>query len=208
MRILVAADGECSLTRETFKARIGSIDKIIVADGALRHIDSLALVPDYIVGDLDSVDNKLLTKYKSAHIEKYPSDKDKTDLEIAVEKALSFSPSELIFIGMFGGRIDHQFGNVLLLTKISVVKISIEDNKISGFILNNKNSIILNHSKNFSLIPLSKEVAGVTVTGARWNLKNKILTLGSPTALCNEFIDNEVKIKIESGSLLVIQNLF
>lgn len=205
MRVLVAADGECSLTKELLNTRVGKIDRVVVADGALRHIDALGLTPDYIVGDLDSVDKDLLNKYKSSKIEKYPRDKDKTDLEIALIKALTLSPTELVFIGMFGGRIDHQFGNVLLLTTLKVDKIQIEDFDTTSFILNDSNAISLSRSTGFSLIPLTSEVTGVTIQGAKWRLEDHKLLLGSPTALCNEFLNDTAQISIESGSLLVVQ---
>ncbi len=205
MRVLVAADGECSLTKELLNTRVGNIDKVVVADGALRHIDALGLTPDYIIGDLDSVDKDLLKKYQSSKIEKYPRDKDKTDLEIALEKALAFSPTELVFIGMFGGRIDHQFGNILLLTTLKIKKIMIEDFDTTSYVLNDKNVISLCKSAGFSLIPLTSEVTGVTILGAKWNLRDHRLSLGSPTALCNEFINDTTQISIESGSLLVVQ---
>lgn len=207
MRILIAADGESSISKEALTLRIGTPDKVVVADGALRHADTLDLNPDYIVGDLDSVDRSLLSRYQNAKIEQYPRDKDKTDLEIAVLRALTLNPIEIIFIGMLGGRIDHQFGNILLLTTIKNVKLRIEDRDISGFVLNDKSKIAIKRSKGFSLIPLTGDVTGVGVSGARWNLSSQTLTLGSPTALCNEFIENEVTVSIESGSLLVLQRL-
>lgn len=207
MRVLVAADGESSISRDELALRTKLPEKVVVADGALRHVTSLELIPDYIVGDLDSVDESLLSKYESAIIERYPRDKDKTDLEIALERALSLKPSEIIFIGMFGGRVDHQFGNILLLTTIKNVKLRIEDRDISGFVLNDKSKIEIKRSLGFSLIPLTSKVTGVCVSGAKWNLFNHTLTLGAPTALCNEFIEDEVTVSIESGALLVIQRL-
>lgn len=204
MKILVAADGECSLIKHELYDRIGTPDKVIVADGALRHIDALGLTPNYIVGDLDSVDKDLLEKYQSAKIEKYPRDKDKTDLEIALEKALTFSPTELIFIGMFGGRIDHQFGNILLLTKLTNQLVKVEDSNFSCFLLNGHHKITLQDGNGFSLIPLTEKVTGVSVKRARWELDNSTLSLGAPTALCNEFLDDEVEISTSSGSLLIV----
>lgn len=207
MRVLVAADGESSLSRDDFLARIGIPDKVVVADGALRHIARLGLTPDFIVGDLDSVTPELLNFYKDIQVERYPRDKDKTDLEIAVERALSLKPTEIVFIGMFGGRVDHQFGNILLLTTITGVKLRIEDSCIKGFVLNGEGAITLQKSKGFSLIPLTREVHGVTISGAKWDLDNHMLTLGSPTALCNEFVDSKAKISTSSGSLLILQQL-
>lgn len=207
MRVLIAADGESSISKEALTLRIGTPDRVVVADGALRHADTLDLNPDYIVGDLDSVDQSLLSRYQNSKIEQHPRDKDKTDLEIAVLRALSLNPSEIIFIGMFGGRIDHQFGNILLLTTIKNVKLRIEDRDISGFVLNDQSKIEIKRSHGFSLIPLTSKVTGVGVTGAKWNLSGQTLTLGSPTALCNEFIEHEVTVSIESGSLLVLQRL-
>ena len=206
MKVLVAADGECSLTKELLEERVGKFDKIIVADGALRHIHALGLTPDYIVGDLDSVDRSLLAGYKNAIIEEYPKDKDKTDLQIAAEKALSFLPSNLVFIGIFGGRVDHQLGNLFLLSTFQVDNIRVEDKNFSCFVMNHTKKLQLSSGSGFSLIPLTQYVHGVTITGAKWNLSDRTLSIGAPTAICNEFLDGHIEISLKEGSLLVICN--
>ena len=43
----------------------GSYDYIICSDGGANHAYSMNIVPDYIIGDLDSVNENIIEYYKS-----------------------------------------------------------------------------------------------------------------------------------------------
>lgn len=43
----------------------GSYDYIICSDGGANHAYSMNIVPDYIIGDLDSVNGNIIEYYKS-----------------------------------------------------------------------------------------------------------------------------------------------
>ena len=65
-------------------------DYIICADGGLEKASNYGIVPDIIIGDFDSVDANVLKQYENrVLIEKFPSEKDFTDMELAVEFAVS-----------------------------------------------------------------------------------------------------------------------
>src|SRR4051794_14608128 len=62
-------------------------DVVVAADSGLAHVFALGLTPDVVVGDLDSVTPTDLDRARDlgARIEQYPSDKDATDLELALD---------------------------------------------------------------------------------------------------------------------------
>ena len=62
----------------------------VCADGGLRHAVGLGVMPDVILGDFDSADEELLAEYRGAGIplDKHPADKDYTDTELAVRRAV------------------------------------------------------------------------------------------------------------------------
>ncbi|HLV32057.1 MAG TPA: thiamine diphosphokinase [Chitinispirillaceae bacterium] len=90
---------------------------VIAADGGVSNCLSLGIKPDLIVGDMDSIDSTsdLLTN----GIERitYPTKKDKTDTECAVDIAFQRKCEQVTIIGGMGKRFDHTLGNISLLAK-------------------------------------------------------------------------------------------
>src|SRR5699024_12586125 len=66
----------------------------------------------------------------------HPPEKDKTDLEIALQKALSLEPDRIYLIGVTGGRLDHALINLQLLHKMI-------HNNIRGTIIDKWNEVEL-----------------------------------------------------------------
>ncbi|MCR5763278.1 MAG: thiamine diphosphokinase [Treponema sp.] len=99
------------------------IDCVIAADSGLDTLEKyqefyggkLNLIPDFILGDMDSILNtKLLEKY-SDKLQIFPKDKDFTDTELALNKAHEYmnekaSDDIITIIGGSGGFADHFLG--------------------------------------------------------------------------------------------------
>lgn len=187
---------------------VQSADRIICADGGSRHAINMRLMPDVIIGDMDSSAVQYIDYYRKKGVEviQYPRDKDKTDTHICVEFALAFS-SEIILLGATGSRIDHMIANISLL-KLGMdrnIPISIMDNK--NHIRMIKDSIVLEGNKGdfFSLIPFSEKVEGISTKGARYELTDAEMELGDPYGVSNCFEAETVEISIRKGYLLVIK---
>ena len=123
-------------------------DRLIAADGAVGHIIKLGLIPSVIIGDMDSISPNLL---EQSHLSptiliKYPTKKDKTDFELAVDYCLESKFEEIIIFGVFGDRIDHFIGNILLMAKVQnekrSIKIKIIEDKKEIYILTEKIEIL------------------------------------------------------------------
>ena len=78
-------------------ARLPHMDYVICADDGLVHAQSLGLTPDRVVGDFDSVDPALLSRYRDSNavLEAYPVRKDRTDTQIAVDTLLAMGAGEI-----------------------------------------------------------------------------------------------------------------
>jgi thiamine pyrophosphokinase len=118
-RILIFANGELP---DLDKARslAQTDDYIICADGGTRHALALGLQPDLIVGDMDSAEPAQLQELRKANvtIESFSHDKDQTDLELAINRALALKPKKIVIVGGLGGRLDQTLANITLLTMI------------------------------------------------------------------------------------------
>ena len=95
-------------------------DYIICSDGGANHTYKMDIVPDYIIGDLDSIEDNIIKYYKSKNVkfDKFPTKKDETDTELSIWLANKLNAKEIDLIGALGGRIDHTFANISALQYI------------------------------------------------------------------------------------------
>ncbi len=209
MKILIFTNGENNLLREELE-EILPVDKIICANGGTRLALNMNLIPDIIVGDIDSIPNNVLEKIKGEKIEWkiYPKEKDETDLELAVREALKYNPKIIYFVGLLGRRIDHTLSNLFFLERVKEkgIDILILDEKIRiTLMLGREEKVFLGkEGEIISLIPLSEKVEGITLKGLKYPLNNGVLYRSLTRGISNEFILKEAKIKISSGTLLII----
>lgn len=207
-RIILIANGSFE-NLDFYRTQITCDDYVICADGGAKHALSLGIIPQLVVGDLDSLDDNIfrtLSKGITQFLE-YPSEKDESDLELALLKALDMKPQEIIIWGALGKRVDHFFGNLMLLTlplKQGIrTKLVDEDHEI--FVIDKTIELISEKGDYLSLFPLSARVTGVTTYGLKYPLMGENLYLGPTRGLSNEFITNKAKVTIEDGLLLVIR---
>lgn len=83
-------------------------DLVIAADSGLIRCEQFGLKPDWIVGDMDSLEDlSRLSAYPNHCILRYPVDKDYTDTELALNLAWEQGCTDITLIGGGGGRTDH-----------------------------------------------------------------------------------------------------
>lgn len=187
------------------KKTIKKEDFLIATDGGAKHILGLGLIPNVIIGDMDSINTKILEKYKSI---KYPTKKDKTDFELAVNYCLKNKFKKIIIFGILGDRIDHFIANILLITKIQTenrsVKIKIIENKKETYVLSEKVEISGQVGDELSIIPISSKLEGVVTSGLEYRLDNETLSLGSTRGISNVFSSSLITVKVKKGIALII----
>ena len=107
-------------------------------------------------------------------------------------------------VGGTGGRSDHFFANLLLLAKCSC-PVTWYGHDFIGYI--NKNPLTLKGKPGqlFSVIPLTGEVTGLTIEGAKYPLVGANLSWGTTLGLSNEFIADTVRISWVTGKLILLQ---
>ena len=211
MRALLFVNGEiadyCALTRW-----LRTSDYRIAVDGGARHLDALGLLPDLIVGDLDSIDPAHLAQLRhlGVDIEQHPAAKDATDLELAIERAVQDGATELVLLGAVGGRLDQTIANLLILAQRSwPVPLAIAEGDQLARVLHGPQSLTLTGPAGgyVSAVALSQEVTGVTYRGLEYPLENATLHLGSTRGVSNTLASSPAQISIKTGTLLVIQQV-
>jgi thiamine pyrophosphokinase len=183
---------------------------IICADGAARYLRVLDIVPAFIIGDMDSIDTDTLEYFyqRGSTILRHPGEKDETDTQLALEYAIKLQPRDIFIFGALGGRIDHTLANISLLTMgdKAGVQTRIIDETCELFIVSRSVIIEGQKGQTVSLLPLSSEVAGITLEGFEYPLSDGVMEIGRPYGISNILISEKGMISIQSGYLLVIRN--
>lgn len=184
-----------------------NIDYVICADGGLEKAEKLNLRPNLILGDFDSVDSTVLEYYKNLNIETvtFPSEKDYTDMELAINHAIKIGFKDIILVGATGTRLDHTVANLLLIEEYHKKNINIKILDNNNLIQIVNNSMIIPYGKKHfvSIIPLSEKIAGLTLEGFKYPLNNINISRGSTMCISNEITENKGVIKLIKGSALV-----
>jgi thiamine pyrophosphokinase len=174
---------------------------VVAADAGADRLLKFNIVPDWVIGDLDSVSERAITKLEDWTITN--KDIQKTDLEKAVDYAFEKGVKEIVIVGWEGGRIDH---TLAALGMAFDPRIKLIDDKFSVYCVDGEKSIKGKENTLFSLIAMPD--ARVSINGARWNLEHEKLKIGG-RGIHNEIgPSGEVTIECHSGNLLLIEGDF
>lgn len=187
-------------------------DYIIASDRGLEILDKFDIKPNYIIGDFDSIDKKILNKYINTDIEikELNPEKDYTDTHMAIKLAKELNSSQIAIVGAIGTRIDHTIAN------IHIIKEAL-DNDIECKIIDERNEIqlinkrtIIEKDKKYkyvSLIPLTSKVEGLTLKGFKYKLSNETLEIGHSIGVSNEQVEEYAQIDLKKGTLILIKSI-
>ncbi|GAB3067635.1 thiamine diphosphokinase [Virgibacillus ainsalahensis] len=195
-----------------FKVYKDKIDIWISADGGALSLMKNHIPIEFAVGDFDSVneEEKMLIQNYVERFDEYPSEKDETDLEIALLKAFELQPDSIYLFGVTGGRLDHQLVNIQLLY-------SIVTKGFQGIIIDKSNFVELtlpgeyqiHHDEeypNISFIPYSEHVFGLSLSGFKYSLLNQDISWGTTLCISNKLISNNGTFSYERGILLLVKS--
>ena len=202
-RIIIFANGDLP-DLEKARALLHDNDFIIAADGGTRHALALGLTPNIIIGDMDSFNVERSTL--NAKIIQFPADKNETDLELAIQHALTLNPEQIVILAALGGRLDQTLGNIALLSNVErlTFNVTLDDGVEEVFFCRDKCEINGKCGDTVSLIPWQGEVTGILTTNLKWTLQNETLYLQKTRGISNEMTNDTATIQINSGLLLIV----
>ncbi|RRH94359.1 thiamine diphosphokinase [Mesorhizobium tamadayense] len=181
--------------------------RVIAADAGIGHARMLGLMPELWVGDFDSVPPNLPEDLAAVPQKIFPAEKDMTDGELAIAEALARGATKLVLAGAFGGkRADHAFlhlalsvrladaGTTVLLTSGAQEGVPVLPGKKADFDYADGTL--------FSVLGFS-DLAGLTVSGAKWPLDRVEVAFGSSLTISNE-VKGRLEIALERGRALLL----
>lgn len=159
-------------------------------------------------GDFDSLDAEELRHVQTTlELDIWPAEKDKTDMEIALDWAVQRDVELIRLFGATGGRLDHLFGNVQLLVKYINKRIEIIDNQNTITVhLPGTYTVFANEYRYVSFVPISLSVTGLTLEGFKYPLTNCHIPLGSTLCISNELIQSSGTFSFTEGILMMIRS--
>jgi thiamine pyrophosphokinase len=209
MKAVIISHGDLS-NYKILENECENSELIICADGGAEFAYKYGIVPNYLIGDFDSINEEILEHFKTVETEiiKYSCEKDLTDTEICVYKALELKCDEICILAGIGGRMDHSLGNIGLLHIIENANargyIAAEDCYI--YLCIREINIYGKKGDILSILPFKGEAKGVYLSGLKYPLNNFNIPFGSPIGISNIMLSEKCNVKIQSGELLILKN--
>lgn len=185
---------------------------LIGADKGALFLVKHGLIPDIAVGDFDSINQQEIDEVRLASREFIrcdPTNKAHTDTELALELALARAPSQITLIGgLDGARLDHLLANVYLLVRCVTqsVPVVLQNQHNRLMLVQQHLEIQAGNYRYFSLLPLTPEVTGVSLQGAKYPLSDATLYFGQTLGISNQLVAAKGNIQVREGLLLVVQS--
>lgn len=207
--VVVVVNGELpAMPNAGLRRQLIEADRLVAADGGLRHCVDLDVWPTILIGDLDSAPGELIDQARSRDIavHAFPADKDATDLELALEFAHESGATAVTIVAAFGGRLDHELATVSLLaaSRWRAMAITATDGDRYLHVVHRRRSLNLRPGTTVSLLPWHGDAGGVTTQGLQWPLANATLKAGTTRGVSNVAVDTAQEIVLDVGVLLVV----
>jgi thiamine pyrophosphokinase len=181
-------------------------EKVICADGGANSAYKLNIIPDVIIGDLDSISeqNRKFFDHKSEIISL--SRQDDTDVEKALKYLIKRNYGDVILLGATGDRLDHSICNLGIVLKFfNQIKVSILHKR--SYLKPYDNMIELKTVKDeiISIYGFDKKTK-ITSKGLKYPLKRTALLFGEKESTSNVAKGNKVELNIDGGIIFVIRD--
>lgn len=178
-------------------------DLIIAADGGYDTLMKIGIIPDLLIGDMDS------RVGESALCETivFPVKKDETDSFLAYREGVKRGYTDFKLYGGVGGREDHTFANISLLiyAKEAGHSVTMYGNGYEAFAIKNEKITVSGEiGKHFSAFAFGGEARGVTIRGLEYEARDISLSPSYPLAVSNRFCGEEASVEVKDGVLLIM----
>lgn len=203
--------GAVDFNAEDFSARqaAGEFDFVIAVDAGFTHLEALGVLPDMAVGDFDSLGYVPQCRRVSRH----PVKKDKSDMELAMEKALFWDNDNLIVYGALSGRLDHTVANLQLFARYSEQGATVTGvgDAFAVRFVTGPDAFLLPEglgAGTVSVFSASDVARGVIESGLEYPVNDETLTNRTTRGLSNELMGERATVAVEEGTLMVFYPLF
>ncbi|KXH79941.1 thiamine diphosphokinase [Sporosarcina sp. HYO08] len=186
----------------------------IGADRGTLYLLQRGITPTEAVGDFDSIsaeDYEMIAK-NVQKVDRYRAEKDETDIELAVGRALAYEPEQVVLTGVTGGRLDHFQSALHLLYRYQIANPAVQ------FLIGNQTNTIslltpgvrrispVARFPYISFYPFGASVKGFTLTGFKYETVDATLETGVTMFTSNEPVAEVCTISFRDGICLMVRS--
>jgi thiamine pyrophosphokinase len=187
----------------------GLADLIVAADGGARYALEAGVVPDLVVGDMDSLGEDLALEVErlGATLERHAVRKDKMDGQLAVLAARERGATAANLLCAVGGTLGALFAvpQILLAAERIGLRSTVVADRGRIFVIEaGARSVQGDPQDSVSIFPLSGPATGVTLESMEYPLENASLEPGDTLGFHNELIGREATVSVGKGAVLVV----
>ena len=207
--VVVVSGGDAPAPRAALAVPLGS--PVIAADKGLEHALALGVDVTAAVGDFDSASPEAVAVAEAAgvRVERHPEEKDATDLELALDLAMTMSPRRILVLASAGGRLDHLLSAALLLASERYARAQIDAfvGEARVHILRGERELELEGEPGelVTLLAVNGPAEGVTTEGLAYPLRGETLEPGSSRGVSNVFAVDRARVTVERGVVLAVR---
>lgn len=180
---------------------------LICADGGANAARKINVLPDYIIGDLDSIATETIKFYTGkSEIIRIKRQND-TDVEKCIKFAIKKKLNDIVLTGVTGNRLDHTFCNLGIVIKF---------NNLANIRIISENSYLAPYTGHIQIKTCSGETISlyginsrtlIKSEGLYYPLENIALPFGVRESTSNLAVTEVVKLNISDGIIFVIRDL-
>ena len=181
--------------------------------GAIYLLDK-GIKPAMAVGDFDSLTDEEWQRVvrNVAMIERHAPEKDETDTELAIIRALEMHPQKITVTGATGGRLDHYESNLHLVYRLQKsapfcsIRLMNKTNELR-FVLPGTTRLPYDQRYQYvSFFAFGREVPDVTLRGVAYETHSERVQMGTTRFTSNEVISEDATVSFSEGALLMIRS--
>lgn len=206
-KIVLIANGNYLMPELVYKFRHLGYTKIACADGGANFARRNDIMPDYIIGDLDSIANENLEYFKDrTKIIRYSRQND-SDVEKALKYLKKNGYSDVVILAGTGDRLDHTIGMLSIVLKFSnELTITLVHEKNYLRVISGEYEFYSSKGEIISLYGFDAKTL-ITTFGLKYKLKNEALQFGCREGTSNVATGSKVKLEVNGGKIFVIREL-
>ncbi len=198
---VILADGAFPVHRIPIEY-LKSADRIVCCDGSASRLIDFGLVPDAIIGDLDSLEPKIREEFSDRLFS--DSDQETNDLTKAVRWCTERGFTMLVILGATGKREDHTLGNISLLIEYASLADVVMVTDTGFFTTVSESTSIASHRGQQVSVFSTDPGVEITSRGLKYPLSGRKLTNWWMATL-NEAVGDSFSLDFEGGTLIVYQ---
>ena len=194
---------------ELLRRVAGRADLVVAADGGARYALDAGVVPDLVVGDMDSLGEVRARELeeRGTLLERHPIRKGKMDGHLAVLSAQGRGATAADLLCAAGGRYSALFAvpHIMLASERLGLRTTLVAGWGRAFVLEaGSRTVDGNPRDSVSVFPLTGPATGVTLEGFDYPLEEARLEAGDTLGFHNELVGRTGRVSVGAGALLVV----